>query len=296
MRIGVSFPTVELGADLAVVREYVHTAEEFGYTHLRILDHVLGADPQFHPEVPVFYYTHKSVTHEPFTLMAYLAALTTRIELTTAIIILPQRQTALVAKQAAEVDVLSGGRLRLGIGVGWNPVEYEALGEDFRTRGSRSEEQIEVLRLLWTQEVVTYSGRWHQISHAGLNPRPIQRPIPIWIGAGAPQTPLPPEAAMRRIARLADGWFPLFDLHDQGKAVIARIQQYAEEAGRAPGALGLEGRVNLAGTGPTEWIKAVRGWEAVGATHLSVSTGGTAFHTPQEHLDALRRFKHEVGL
>jgi probable F420-dependent oxidoreductase len=228
--------------------------------------------------------------------MAYLAALTTRIELTTAIIILPQRQTALVAKQAAEVDVLSGGRLRLGIGVGWNPVEYEALGEDFRTRGRRCEEQIEVLRLLWTQEVVTYSGRWHQISHAGLNPRPIQRPIPIWIGSGSPQTPLPPEAGMRRIARLADGWFPLFDLHDQGKAVIARIRQYAEEAGRDPSALGLEGRVNLAGTRPDDWIKAVQGWEAVGATHLSVSTGGRAFHTPHEHLDALRRFKHEVGL
>ena len=296
MRIGVSFPTVEIGADLAVVRDFVHTAEELGYTHLRVLDHVLGADPQFHPEVPVFYYTHESVTHEPFTLMAYLAALTTRIELTTAIIILPQRQTALVAKQAAEVDVLSGGRLRLGIGVGWNPVEYEALGEDFQTRGRRSEEQIEVLRLLWTQEVVTYSGRWHQISHAGLNPRPIQRPIPIWIGSGAPQTPLPPEAGMRRIARLADGWFPLFDLHDQGKAVIARIRQYTEEAGRDPGALGLEGRINLAGTGPDAWIKAMQGWEAIGATHLSVSTGGKAFHTPHEHLDALRRFKHEVGL
>ena len=276
MRIGVSFPTVEIGADLAVVRDYVHTAEELGYTHLRILDHVLGADPQFHPEVPVFYYTHESVTHEPFTLMAYLAALTTRLELTTAIIILPQRQTALVAKQAADED--------------------EALGEDFRTRGRRSEEQIEVLRLLWTQEVVTYSGRWHQISHAGINPRPIQRPIPIWIGSGAPQTPLPPEAGMRRIARLADGWFPLFDLNDQGKAVIARIQQYTEEVGRAPGALGLEGRVNLAGTGPDDWIKAMQGWEAVGATHLSVSTGGKTFQTAREHLEALRRFKHEVGL
>jgi probable F420-dependent oxidoreductase len=296
MRIGVSFPTVEIGADLAVVRDFVRTAEDLGYTHLRVLDHVLGADPQFHPEVPVFYYTHASVTHEPFTLMAYLAALTTRIELTTAIIILPQRQTALVAKQAAEVDVLSGGRLRLGIGIGWNPVEYEALGEDFQTRGRRSEEQIEVLRLLWTQDVVTYSGRWHQISHAGLNPRPIQRPIPIWIGSGAPQTPIPPEAGMRRIARLADGWFPLFDLDDRGQAVIARIRQYTKEAGRDPGALGLEGRVNLAGTSPADWMKAVQGWEAIGATHLSVSTSGKAFQTPKEHLDAIRRFKHEVGL
>ncbi len=296
MRIGVSFPTVEIGGDVAVVRDFVHTAEELGYAHVRILDHVLGADPQFHPHVPVFYYTHASVTHEPFTLMAYLAALTTRIELATAIIILPQRQTALVAKQAAEVDVLSGGRVRLGIGVGWNPVEYEALGEDFQTRGRRCEEQIEVMRLLWTQEVVTYTGRWHTISHAGINPRPVQRPIPIWIGAGAPQTPMPPDAAMRRIARLADGWLPLFDLHDEGKAVIARIRHYTAEAGRDPGALGLEGRVNLAGTSPDDWSAAVQAWEAVGATHLSVSTGGKVFQRPHEHLEALRRFKHEVGV
>src|SRR5207248_6496558 len=170
MRIGVSFPTVEIGADLAVVRDFVHTAEELGYTHLRILDHVLGADPQFHPEVPVFYYTHESVTREPFTLMAYLAALTTRIELTTAIIILPQRQTALVAKQAAEVDVLSGGRLRLGIGVGWNPVEYEALNETFENRGRRATEQVAVMRALWTQQVVDFRGEFHRIDHAGLCP------------------------------------------------------------------------------------------------------------------------------
>src|SRR5215471_3402255 len=296
MQVGVTVPITEFGADLAGLRDFVQAAEELGYAHVRLLDHVLGADPQFHPEVAVFPYTHQSYIHEPLTLMGYLAAITTRLHLVTAILILPQRQTALVAKQAAEVDVLSGGRLRLGIGVGWNPVEYEALGEDFRTRGRRSEEQIEVLRLLWTQDVVTYSGRWHQISHAGLNPRPIQRPIPIWIGSGAPQTPLPPEAGMRRIARLADGWFPLFDLSDAGKAVIARIRQYAEEAGRDPSTLGLEGRVNLAGTGPDDWIKTVQGWEAVGATHLSVSTGGKAFQTPQEHLEALRRFKHEVGL
>lgn len=296
MRIGVSFPTVEIGADLAVVRDFVQQAEDLGYTHLRILDHVLGADPQFHPQVPVFYYTHESVTHEPFTLMAYLAALTQRIELTTAIIILPQRQTALVAKQAAEVDVLSNGRVRLGIGVGWNPVEYEALGEDFHSRGQRSEEQIEVLRLLWTQPVVTYSGRWHTISHAGINPLPIQRPIPLWIGSGAPQTPLPPEAGMRRIGRLADGWFPLFDLTDQGRTIIDRIRHYAAEAGRNPDTLGLEGRVNLTVGGADEWISTVRAWQAVGATHLSVSTGGKAFHTPQEHFDAIRRFKDEVGL
>lgn len=296
MRIGVGFPTVEIGADLAAVRDFVQTAEELGYTHLRILDHVLGADPSFHPEVPVFYYTHESVTREPFTLMAYLAALTTQIELTSAILILPQRQTALVAKQAAEVDVLSGGRLRLGIGVGWNPVEYEALGEDFKTRGRRSEEQIDVLRQLWTQETVTYRGRWHQINHAGINPLPIQRPIPIWIGAGSPQSPLPPEAAMRRIARLADGWFPLFDLSDKGKAVIDRIRAYAQEFGRSPGDLGLEGRLSLAGTGPDEWLAGVKSWQEIGATHLSVSTSGNALQSPTEHLEAMRRFKDTIGL
>src|ERR671923_859864 len=282
MRIGASFPTVEIGADLAVVRDFVHTAEELGYTHLRILDHVLGADPQFHPEVPVFYYTHESVTHEPFTLMAYLVALTTRIELTTAIIILPQRQTALVAKQAAEVDVLSGGRLRLGIGVGWNPVEYEALGEDFHTRGRRCEEQIAVLRALWTQEVVHFKGQWHQITHAGINPRPIQRPIPIWIGAGRSAQPIPPEVALRRIGRLADGWFPMFSPGDAGREALARMHGYAREAGRDPATIGIEGRVSVAGKEPQDWLTQMKAWEELGATHLSVGTGGGGLRSPQE--------------
>src|ERR671929_1124788 len=227
MRIGVSFPTVEIGADLAVVRDFVHTAEELGYTHLRVLDHVLGADPQFHPEVPVFYYTHESVTHEPFTLMAYLAALTTRLELVTAVIILGQRQTALVAKQAAEVDVLSGGRLRLGVGIGWNAVEYEALGEDFGTRGARIEEQIEVMRLLWTREVVSYEGNYHRIDEAGINPLPVQRPIPVWMGARA-------DVGLRRTARVADGWFPLGPPDDRMREDIAHLRGYLEEAGRDP--------------------------------------------------------------
>ena len=167
MELGVTLPVVEFGADFGAVRDFVQAAEDLGYTHLRILDHVLGADPQQHPEVPRFAYTHQSYLHEPLTLMGYLAAITSKINLVTGILILPQRQTALVAKQAAEVDVLSGGRLRLGLGVGWNPVEYEALGENFHNRGRRYEEQIEVLRALWTQEVVSFEGRWHKISDAG---------------------------------------------------------------------------------------------------------------------------------
>src|SRR6266702_8015074 len=270
MRIGVSFPTVEIGADLAVVRDFVHTAEELGYTHLRILDHVLGADPQFHPKVPVFYYTQESVTHEPFTLMAYLAALTTRIELTTAIIILPQRQTTLVAKQAAEVDVLSGGRLRLGVGVGWNPVEFEALGENIHDRGKRIEEQLEVMRLLWTRELVTYEGRWHRVPDAGIKPLPVQRPIPVWMGGES-------EAVLRRAARLADGWITLqtFRPGPAAQQTIDRLHGLVREAGRDPAAFGIEGRVALANVPPEARAEEMAAWRAMrGITHLCVNTMG----------------------
>jgi probable F420-dependent oxidoreductase len=295
MRIGVTVPITELRADLTGLRDFVQAAEDLGYTHIRMLDHVLGADPRFHTEVPEFFYTHESYIHEPLTLMSYLAAITTRVQLETAILILPQRQTALVAKQAAEVDVLSGGRLRLGIGVGWNPVEYEALGEDFHNRGQRCEEQIAVLRALWTQEVVNFQGRWHRISHAGLNPLPVQRPIPIWIGAGNGISPVLPDAALRRIGRLADGWIPLFAPDAHGQETIDRVHAYAREAGRDPATIGLEGRVTVAGKAPQEWLIQVHDWQAVGATHVSVGTGGGIFKSPQEHIDALRRFKQVVA-
>ena len=201
MQIGVTVPITEIGADFGGLQDYIQAAEDLGYAHVRILDHVLGADPKFHPEVPEFPYTHQTYIHEPFTLMGYLAAVTKKVQLVTGILILPQRQTALVAKQAAEVDVLSGGRLRLGIGIGWNPVEYEALGENFHNRGRRSEEQIALLRMLWTQDVVDFTGRWHRVTHAGLKPLPVQRPIPVWFGAGRSSSPIPPESVLRRIGR-----------------------------------------------------------------------------------------------
>jgi probable F420-dependent oxidoreductase len=294
MHVGVNVPIIEFRADLVGLRDFVQAAEGLGYAHLRILDHVLGADPQFHPEVPEFPYTHQSYLHEPLTLMSYLAAITSKLHLVTAILILPQRQTALVAKQAAEVDVLSGGRLRLGIGVGWNPVEYEALGEDFHNRGRRCEEQIAVLRALWTQQVVDFKGKWHRINHAGLNPLPVQRPIPIWIGAGRSVRPIPPEAALRRIGRLADGWFPMFSPGEEGRQAIARMQGYAREAGRNPAAIGIEGRVAVAGRAPQDWLAQVKAWEELGATCLSVGTGGGGLKSPQEHIDALRRFKETM--
>ena len=200
MQIGVIFPQTEIGTDPIAVRDYAQAAESLGYQHLVAYDHVMGANADSRPGWSGAY-RHTDQFYEPFVLFGYLAAATQRIELVTGILILPQRQTALVAKQSATVDILSGGRLRLGIGIGWNDVEYEALGENFHDRGRRSEEQIEVLRSLWTQESVTVQARWHRITDAGINPLPSQRPIPIWFGGRA-------DRVLRRIARYGDGWFP----------------------------------------------------------------------------------------
>src|SRR5205085_883355 len=183
-------------------------------------------------------YTHRHAFHEPFVLFGFLAAATTRLGFASGIIILPQRQTALVAKQAASVDVLSGGRLRLGVAVGWNPVEFEALGEDFKTRGRRIEEQIEVMRLLWTRELVTFSGQNHRMPDAGINPLPVQRPIPIWMGGES-------DVVKKRMARIADGWMPHFRPGAEAQATVDRIQGMVRDAGRDPARFGIEGRMSL---------------------------------------------------
>jgi probable F420-dependent oxidoreductase len=222
-------------------------------------------------------------------LFGYLAGITQGIELTTGVLILGQRQTALVAKQAAEVDVLSGGRLRLGIGIGWNDVEYEALGENFNNRGRRSVEQIELLRALWTQEVVDFKGRYHQVTYAGINPLPVQRPIPIWLGGGA-------ERVVRRVGRLGDGWFPQFRPDGAGQERIEQMREYARQAGRDPKSIGIEGRIGLASGGsPQDWNKSAEAWAEVGATHLSVNTMGAGLGGPDQHIDAIRRFKEAVS-
>ena len=291
MQIGVTVPITEIGADFGGLQDYIQAAEDLGYSHIRILDHVLGADPKFHPEVPEFPYTHQTYIHEPFTLMAYLAAITKKVQLVTGILILPQRQTVLVAKQSAEIDVLSGGRLRLGIGIGWNPVEYEALGENFHNRGRRSEEQIALLRMLWTQDVVDFTGRSHRVAHAGLNPLPVQRPIPVWFGAGRGSNPIPPEPVLRRIGRLADGWFPSFPPGEAGQGAIKRVQDYALEAGRDPASIGIEGRINIRpDTGPEDWVTEVKAWEEMGASHLAVGVRGNQAISPDQHIDGIRRF------
>jgi probable F420-dependent oxidoreductase len=294
VHIGAIFPQTELGTDGGAICAFTQAVEELGYTHIFIADHVLGADTRFHQHPSLARYSYRSVVHEPLTLMAYMAAITTRITLSTGILILPQRQTVLVAKQAAEVDVLSGGRVRLGIGVGWNAVEYEALDQDFHTRGRRSAEQIAVMRALWTQEVVNFHGKWHHITHAGLNPLPVQRPIPIWLGVGSAQTQVPPDAALRRVARLADGWCPNIPTDAEGQAVVERVHQYAQAAGRDPSTLSLEGRVRIGGNPPEDWVKQVQAWQGLGATHIIAEARGGGLTFPEEHITAFRQFKEVI--
>jgi len=288
MRIGVVFPQTEIGDDPIAIRDYAQAAEELGYRHLLIYDHVLGASIANRPDWrgP---YTSDTLFHEPFVLFGYLAGLTKRIELVTGVIILPQRQTALVAKQAAEIDLLSGGRLRLGVGIGWNEVEYQALGEDFHNRGARMEEQIDVLRALWTQPVVSFAGRWHQIEAAGIKPLPIQRPIPIWIGATA-------DAAIERAGRISDGWFPQRAPDDQARAMLDRLRQAAAAAGRAADAVGVEPRLSIGQVHVAEWARYAESWRGLGATHLCVNTMGASLRSPQEHIDALQRVKDALGM
>lgn len=283
MRYGVVFPQTEIGADAAIIRDFAQTAEGLGYHHILAYDHVIGANLASRPgwQPP---YAYKDSFHEPFVLFSYLAGLTKSVELVTGVIILPQRQTVLVAKQAAVLDVLSGGRLRLGIGIGWNPVEYEALGENFKNRGRRSEEQVEVMRKLWTQDLVTYEGQWHKITDAGLNPLPIQRPIPIWFGGSD-------DRALHRLARLGDGWFPLMEPDDKCRAAIEKIRSYAREVGRDPKNIGIEGRVTFGQSSPQEWARAIEAWKNLGATHVTVNTMKAGLATPAAHIEAIRRFR-----
>jgi len=285
MQIGVTFPQTEIGKDPVVIRDYAQAAEGLGYSHIVAFDHVLGADPTHRPGWQG--YTHRSMFHEPFVLFGYFAALT-RLEMVPAVIILPQRQTALVAKQAAEVDVLTGGRLRLGVGVGWNPVEYEALGMNFHTRGRMVEEQIEVMRLLWSQEIVNYKGKFHTIIEAGLNPLPVRRSIPIWMGGRA-------DVLLRRTARLGDGWLPQGRPDAQMRETVERLRSYIGEAGRDPSAVGIEARMNASDGDLDEWIRQTEGWRDLGATHISINTMGAGFKSPDEHIEAIRRYKEAVA-
>ncbi|MDE2838644.1 MAG: LLM class F420-dependent oxidoreductase [Chloroflexota bacterium] len=288
MQLGVVFPQNEIGEDPGAVRAFAETAEELGYEHLIFYDHVLGADTGRRPDWrgP---YSHRDTFHEPLVTFGYLAALTSRIELVTGVIILPQRQTVLVAKQAAQVDVLSGGRLRLGVGIGWNDVEYEGLNENFHNRGKRSEEQVELLRALWTNEVVDFQGRWHSIPGAGIKPLPVQRPIPVWFGGGRS------DGVLRRIARLGDGWFPQLQADEEGRERMERFKGLVEEAGRSQDDVGVDARVALSRGGIDGALRDSEAWQEMGATHVTFNTLRAGLGSPDEHIDALRRFKEAAG-
>jgi probable F420-dependent oxidoreductase len=287
VQIGVVFPQTEIGAAVVDVRRYGNTVEGLGFAHLLAYDHVLGADPETHAPWSGPYDVHTTF-HEPFVLFGYLAACT-GLELVTGVIILPQRQTALVAKQAAEVDLLTDGRFRLGVGIGWNAVEYEALGESFGERGRRMSEQIPLLRRLLSEPVVTHVGEFDRITAAGLAPLPRQRPIPIWIGGqSAP--------AYRRIGRLADGWFPQVPPGpklDEARAIVADA---AIEAGRDPATLGMEGRVSWTDDGLAKLVDHVGRWRDAGATHVGVNTMNAGLGPVERHLEVLAEVAAALAL
>jgi len=286
MQIGVVFPQTEIGNDPAAIRDYAQTAEGLGFSHVLVYDHVLGANPQ-RPGGWTGPYTYLTPFHEVFVLFGFLAGVTQKLGLAAGVIILPQRQTALVAKQAASLDVLSGGRLRLGVGLGWNEVEYTALNENFHNRGKRMEEQVELMRRLWTDPLVNFQGKWHTIPDAGLNPLPVQRPIPIWFGGNA-------QVALRRLARLGDGWIALHRRAEEAKPALAMLERFLEEAGRSRSQVGLEARIGYETGNPKVWETVIREWQEAGATHLSFNTMGSGFNTPQEHIEAIKKFAEIV--
>lgn len=288
LKIGVVYPQTEFGNDPGAIREYAQTAEGLGFNHVLAYDHILGANPN-RPGGLQGPYTYRHAFQEPLVLFSFMAAITRTLEFTTGIIILPQRQTAVFAKQAATLDVLSGGRTRLGIGLGWNEVEYSALNQDFHTRGKRIEEQVLVLRQLWTNELVDFKGRWHTIPDAGLNPLPVQRPIPLWFGGKA-------DAALERIARLGDGWMPFYGTPTEAQPALDKLECFLEKSGRSRSQFGIEAHMSYGEGRPDAWQALIRGWEAARATHLSLNTMGHGFENPASHMDALRTFANAIGL
>lgn len=282
MRIGVVFPQTEFPADPTAVRAYGQAVEALGYSHILAYDHVLGANPE-RPGGWHGPYTYRDPFFSPFLLFSYLAGATENLEFVSGVFILPQRETALFAKQAATLDVLCQGRLRLGIGTGWNSVEYEALNQDFHTRGKRQEEQVTLLRKLWSEPLVKFQGRWDTIPDAGINPLPIQRPIPIWFGGHV-------DAVLRRIAKMGDGWMPGYRTAAAAAPALAQLDEQLAQYGRSRADIGLEPRLQWREGSLPELVQQREEWRAAGATHLSINTMGSGFSSVQEHIDALRQF------
>jgi probable F420-dependent oxidoreductase len=278
MKIGVVFPQGEIGADPIAVKDFAQAVEALGYDYLLFYELVIDTKSDNPPAAWL----------EPFTLLSYLAGCTQKIELAAGVVVLPSRQTVLVAKQAAAVDVFSGGRLRLGVSVGWNQVEYQAMGADFHRRGKRLEEQITMLRELWTKPFVTFKGQYHTLDNVGIYPQPVQRLIPIWLGGYT-------DPVLKRIAYFGDGWLAEGETLETAAAKVDKLHHYLEAAGRKPEEVGLD-IVGVNITKPDNWGKIIQGWRDFGATHLDVLTREAGLGTPQAHIDLIHRFKTEIGL
>jgi probable F420-dependent oxidoreductase len=295
MKLGISLPLVDIQGDPIVVRDFAQAAEGLGYNGLSAPDHVLGVNVASRPDWGARN-TSKDFFHDPFVLFGYLSACTRAVGFSTQVMILPQRQTALVAKQAASLDVLSGGRFRFGIGVGWNPVEYVGLNEDFHNRGKRQEEQVEVMRALWAEPHVTFKGKWHTIEDAGINPLPVRRKIPLWFGGHE-------DVTLRRIAKWGDGWIML--AHPAGPvadAEFAKLRSYVKEQGRDPKSVGIEVWVSTGEGGPDDWRKQFLAWKEAGVTHVTVnSTYNRGPHkriagrTVADHMAAMKQYREAVA-
>ena len=282
MRIGAVFPQTESGTDPGAIKAYSQAVESLGFDHILAFDHVIGANAESRPGWSGAY-SHTDSFYEPLVLFGHIAATTEKIELVTGIINLPQRQTVLAAKQAATVSLLSGGRLRMGIGIGWNPVEYEALDQDFSTRGKRSEEQIDLMRSLWQNELITYEGKSHKVTDAGINPLPPEGSIPIWFGGTA-------DIVLKRVARLGDGWMPVGKPDESRQLMIEKLTGYLREEGRDIGDIGIESWVTLKDLSDSDVQNEIDGWQNLGATHLSVNTMNSGLKFPDEHINAIEKF------
>jgi len=284
MQISAWFPTRDIGTDPVRIRDWAQAAEELGYDHIEVPDHVFGATARdgWSPR-----YNEQDAFHETFVTLGFLAGVTTTIGLASGVLILPQRQTGVVAKQATQVDILSGGRLRLGVGVGWNHVEYEALNEDWKSRGTRQREQVEVLKKLWCDDLVTYQGRFHQFTEVNITPRPVQRPIPVWFGGSS-------DAVVKRAAQIGDGWMPIMAPDHEAEDKLEQLRNHLSDCGRDPSAFGIEGWLRMDKADPDEWSVAAEGWRKLGADIVMLYP---MYRIPNfdDQIETLRRFKEVVS-
>ena len=285
MEIGAVFPHNEIGTDPQAIKDYAQGVEELGVTHLLIYDHVLGADRD-RPGGFEGPYDKDVAFHEPFTTFAFIAAVTKKLDMITTVMILPQRQTVLVAKQAAELAILSNNRFKLGIGVGWNTVEYTGLNENFKNRGKRQEEQVELMRLLWESEVLEYKGDYHHIDKASINPRPSKR-VPIWFGGGAPQL-------IERCADLGDGWIPLMGPNEAARKTLAAIKEKRESKGLDWDNFGVQAQAQYAGGDAERWNKHAEKWRNLGASHLAIATHNAEPTNVDGHLGRIEEYLNAV--